>query len=182
MNVHERSTADARKMADPKPEGCRTCFACILNCPRGALTARPSADYLAQGDADLHSPDHPLDPGAGRRGEDPRERGRLRRPVRRPRLRRHLARYVGDRPPHAGRDPRPRAHLDDGLARARGDGPLRHAVRLPGEPEIAHPDQQGDPDPDHPGPASLPARRRSDGGPGPLGEQAEYALYRPGRG
>jgi glutamate synthase domain-containing protein 2/Pyruvate/2-oxoacid:ferredoxin oxidoreductase delta subunit len=37
-------------MADPKPEGCRNCFACILSCPRGALSAHPNEEYLAQGD------------------------------------------------------------------------------------------------------------------------------------
>jgi glutamate synthase domain-containing protein 2/NAD-dependent dihydropyrimidine dehydrogenase PreA subunit len=47
---HERSAVEPRKMADPKIEGCRNCFACILNCPRGALTARPNEEYLAQGD------------------------------------------------------------------------------------------------------------------------------------
>lgn len=53
---HERSTADPRTMSDPKPEGCRNCFACILNCPRGALSARPNEAYLSQGDATYTPP------------------------------------------------------------------------------------------------------------------------------
>ena len=69
-------------MADPKPEGCRNCFACILNCPRGALTARPSEKYLAQGDATYTPPIiRSIQEQAAR--ENSRERGRLRRPVRR---------------------------------------------------------------------------------------------------
>ena len=47
---HERSQIDSRKMADPKPNYCRNCFACILSCPRGALSVHPNEDYLAQGD------------------------------------------------------------------------------------------------------------------------------------
>jgi glutamate synthase domain-containing protein 2/Na+-translocating ferredoxin:NAD+ oxidoreductase RNF subunit RnfB len=47
---HERSPVEARKMADPKTGGCRNCFACILSCPRGALSAHPNEEYLAQGD------------------------------------------------------------------------------------------------------------------------------------
>ncbi len=49
-DCHERSTEDERKMADPKPDCCRNCFACILSCPRGALSAHPNEEYLAQGD------------------------------------------------------------------------------------------------------------------------------------
>ena len=47
---HERSEADARKMADPKSACCRNCFACVLQCPRQALSMHPCAEYLALGD------------------------------------------------------------------------------------------------------------------------------------
>ena len=42
---HERSTEDRRKMADPKPDCCRNCFACVLRCPRDALTMRINPEY-----------------------------------------------------------------------------------------------------------------------------------------
>ncbi len=48
---HERSETDPRKMGDPKNACCRTCFACVLNCPRGALSMHPCAEYLALGNA-----------------------------------------------------------------------------------------------------------------------------------
>jgi glutamate synthase domain-containing protein 2/Fe-S-cluster-containing dehydrogenase component len=47
---HERSEADPRKMADPKPACCRNCFACVLQCPRGALSMHPCEEYLELGD------------------------------------------------------------------------------------------------------------------------------------
>jgi len=47
---HERRADDARKMADPKPACCRNCFACVLRCPRQALTVHPNEEYLALGD------------------------------------------------------------------------------------------------------------------------------------
>jgi len=47
---HERSGTDARKMADTKAACCRNCFACILCCPRGALSMHPCEEYLALGD------------------------------------------------------------------------------------------------------------------------------------
>ena len=46
---HERSLTDVRKMADPKAACCRNCFACVLRCPRGALSMHPCAEYLALG-------------------------------------------------------------------------------------------------------------------------------------
>jgi len=54
-DCHERSSVDSRKMADPKADCCRNCFACILNCPRGALSAHPNENYLAQGD-EIYTP------------------------------------------------------------------------------------------------------------------------------
>lgn len=47
---HERSAADLRKMADPRSACCRNCFACILFCPRAALSMHPCEEYLALGD------------------------------------------------------------------------------------------------------------------------------------
>ncbi len=46
---HERSESDPRKMGDPKPACCRNCFACVLNCPRGALSMHPCSGYRALG-------------------------------------------------------------------------------------------------------------------------------------
>lgn len=37
-------------MADPKSNFCRNCFACILSCPRGALSMHPNEKFYAQGD------------------------------------------------------------------------------------------------------------------------------------
>jgi glutamate synthase domain-containing protein 2 len=47
---HERSATDLRKMADAKSACCRNCFACVLFCPRAALSMHPCAEYLALGD------------------------------------------------------------------------------------------------------------------------------------
>jgi glutamate synthase domain-containing protein 2/ferredoxin len=47
---HYRSEDDPRKMADPKENGCRNCFACINRCPREALSMHKSEDFLALGD------------------------------------------------------------------------------------------------------------------------------------
>jgi glutamate synthase domain-containing protein 2/ferredoxin len=49
-DCHCRSQEDPRKMADPKDNCCRNCFACIMRCPRGALSMQPSEDYLVSGD------------------------------------------------------------------------------------------------------------------------------------
>ncbi|MHC4777074.1 MAG: glutamate synthase-related protein, partial [Planctomycetota bacterium] len=54
--VHERCAADPRTMADPAENGCRNCFACVLHCPRSALTMHPSKEYAAQGD-ETYTPD-----------------------------------------------------------------------------------------------------------------------------
>ncbi len=48
---HERSGTDPRKMDDPKPACCRNCFACVLRCPREALTMRACEEYLSLGDS-----------------------------------------------------------------------------------------------------------------------------------
>ncbi len=47
---HERSRTDPRKMGDPKAACCRNCFACVLRCPRQALTMRRCEEYQALGD------------------------------------------------------------------------------------------------------------------------------------
>lgn len=47
---HERSVTDPRKMADPKAACCRNCFACVLRCPREALTMLLCEEYRALGD------------------------------------------------------------------------------------------------------------------------------------
>ncbi|MHC5079499.1 MAG: glutamate synthase-related protein, partial [Planctomycetota bacterium] len=53
---HERSPQDPRKMADPVEHCCRNCFACILHCPRGALSMHPSEAYRHQG-GETYTPD-----------------------------------------------------------------------------------------------------------------------------
>ncbi len=47
---HERSKADPRRMDEPEAACCRNCFACVLRCPREALTMRRCEEYLALGD------------------------------------------------------------------------------------------------------------------------------------
>ncbi len=49
-DCHARSEDDPRKMADPKDNCCRNCFACILRCPREALSMHPNEEFLALGD------------------------------------------------------------------------------------------------------------------------------------
>jgi glutamate synthase domain-containing protein 2/NAD-dependent dihydropyrimidine dehydrogenase PreA subunit len=56
FGCHERRTDDPRKMADPKTACCKNCYACVLRCPRGALSLCPDTDYLAQGDT-TYTPD-----------------------------------------------------------------------------------------------------------------------------
>ncbi len=55
-DCHYRSGEDLRKMADPKDNCCRNCFACILRCPREALSMHLNEDYLASGDK-TYTPD-----------------------------------------------------------------------------------------------------------------------------
>jgi len=46
-------------MADPKDNCCKNCFACIMRCPREALTMHMSEEYLALGDK-TYTPDRIL--------------------------------------------------------------------------------------------------------------------------
>lgn len=55
-DCHCRAEEDPRKMADPKDGCCRDCFACIMRCPREALSMRPNEEYLAIGDR-TYTPD-----------------------------------------------------------------------------------------------------------------------------
>ncbi len=55
-DCHYRSEEDPRKMADPKDNCCRNCFACIMRCPREALSMHLSDEYLALGDR-TYTPD-----------------------------------------------------------------------------------------------------------------------------
>lgn len=49
-DCHFRSDEDPRIMADPKDNCCRNCFACIMRCPREALSMHMSEEYLTLGD------------------------------------------------------------------------------------------------------------------------------------
>jgi ferredoxin len=49
FGVHERSTADPRKMADPVSHFCKNCFRCIAECPQGALTMSEGEEYKSIG-------------------------------------------------------------------------------------------------------------------------------------
>jgi glutamate synthase domain-containing protein 2/ferredoxin len=49
-DCHFRSEDDPRKMADPKENCCRNCFACIQSCPREALNMQMSEEFLRSGD------------------------------------------------------------------------------------------------------------------------------------
>ncbi len=55
-DCHCRSDEDPRKMADPKDNCCRNCFACIMRCPREALSMHPNDEYLSSGDK-TYTPD-----------------------------------------------------------------------------------------------------------------------------
>jgi glutamate synthase domain-containing protein 2/formate hydrogenlyase subunit 6/NADH:ubiquinone oxidoreductase subunit I len=48
---HERRADEPRKMADPVSGCCRACYACVLRCPRQALSMHCNAAYETQGDA-----------------------------------------------------------------------------------------------------------------------------------
>ncbi len=49
-DCHYRSEDDPRKMADPKENCCRNCFACITRCTREALSMHKSEEFLTLGD------------------------------------------------------------------------------------------------------------------------------------
>ena len=49
-DCHFRAEDDPRKMADPKENCCRNCFACIMRCPRDALSMQMNEAFLALGD------------------------------------------------------------------------------------------------------------------------------------
>ena len=49
-DCHYRSEEDPRKLADPKDNCCRNCFACIIRCPREALSMHMNEEFLALGD------------------------------------------------------------------------------------------------------------------------------------
>lgn len=49
-DCHERSSEDPRIMADPDKGSCRACFACILDCPRGALEMIENDEYATMND------------------------------------------------------------------------------------------------------------------------------------
>jgi glutamate synthase domain-containing protein 2/Fe-S-cluster-containing hydrogenase component 2 len=49
-DCHFRSEDDPRKMADPKENCCRNCFACINQCPREALSMRENEEFESLGD------------------------------------------------------------------------------------------------------------------------------------
>ena len=55
-DCHSRSEEDSRILADPKENCCRNCFACIMQCPREALTMLTNKDYFALGDR-TYTPD-----------------------------------------------------------------------------------------------------------------------------
>lgn len=55
-DCHFRSEDEPRIMADPKENCCRNCFACILRCPREALSMRASEEYQSLGDR-TYTPD-----------------------------------------------------------------------------------------------------------------------------
>ncbi len=48
---HQRRAAEPRKMDDPEDACCRNCFACVLYCPRQALSMRSCEAYHQQGDS-----------------------------------------------------------------------------------------------------------------------------------
>ncbi len=55
-DCHSRSEEDSRILADPKENCCKNCFACIMRCPREALSMQTNEDYLVLGDR-TYTPD-----------------------------------------------------------------------------------------------------------------------------
>ncbi|MCD6310378.1 MAG: 4Fe-4S dicluster domain-containing protein [Candidatus Eremiobacteraeota bacterium] len=55
-DVHERDPSDVRLIADPVSYRCKNCFACVQNCPAGAISIRIHPDFEKLGD-DIISPD-----------------------------------------------------------------------------------------------------------------------------
>lgn len=49
FEVHKRSSADPRKMADPEMEKCKFCLTCVQSCPKEALSIFPNPEYLQLG-------------------------------------------------------------------------------------------------------------------------------------
>ncbi len=49
-DCHSRSESDSRILTDPKENCCRNCFACIMRCPRDALSMQTNKKYLDLGD------------------------------------------------------------------------------------------------------------------------------------
>jgi glutamate synthase domain-containing protein 2/ferredoxin len=49
-DCHQRMEDDPRIMADPKENCCRNCFACVMRCPREALSMHTNEEFLALGD------------------------------------------------------------------------------------------------------------------------------------
>ncbi|MBI4864453.1 MAG: alpha-hydroxy-acid oxidizing protein [Candidatus Riflebacteria bacterium] len=54
---HERTAERPRKLAEPVAACCRSCLACVLRCPRRALTMYRCDEYFQQGDR-TYTPDH----------------------------------------------------------------------------------------------------------------------------
>ena len=47
---HERSADDPRTMGDPDSDTCRACYACVFDCPRGALQMHENVEYASMND------------------------------------------------------------------------------------------------------------------------------------
>lgn len=56
-DCHHRKSDDERKMDEPKSNLCRRCFACILRCPRKALSLTLNEDYLKLGNNKSYTPE-----------------------------------------------------------------------------------------------------------------------------
>ena len=49
-DCHHRMEDDPRIMADPEENCCRNCFACVMRCPREALSMHTNGEFIALGD------------------------------------------------------------------------------------------------------------------------------------
>lgn len=56
-DCHCRSKEDPRIMADPEENCCRNCFACVMRCPREALSIHANEEFFALGDR-TYTPQH----------------------------------------------------------------------------------------------------------------------------
>ncbi|MFC1850281.1 4Fe-4S binding protein [candidate division CSSED10-310 bacterium] len=56
-DCHARLSTDPRRLAEPKNSCCRVCWACILRCPRGALSLYKNPDFVGLSSSEVFQPE-----------------------------------------------------------------------------------------------------------------------------